>query len=83
MHQRTNPAVMRLVVTSSANQVSGSAWARSGHPVIPGLHRFKGGILRLGLAEPGLFGPLGTWTDQDGEADEHDPADDDLAGPHS
>lgn len=50
--------------------------------MIPGLHRLKGGALRLGADEPGLPGPFGAWTDQGDQEDGPDPAEDDPAEPH-
>jgi hypothetical protein len=50
--------------------------------VIPGPHRTKGGALKLGADEPGLPAPFGTRTDQDGQEDEHDPAEDAFTEPH-
>ncbi|SCF72234.1 hypothetical protein [Streptomyces sp. Ncost-T10-10d] len=44
--------------------------------MIPGPHRTKGGALQLGADEPGLPGPFGTWTDQGGQEDGHDPGED-------
>ncbi|WP_413754090.1 hypothetical protein NRF20_38885 [Streptomyces sp. R-74717] len=50
--------------------------------MIPGEHGLKGGALQLGADEPGLSGPFGVWTDQDGQEDEHEPAKDAFAEPH-
>ncbi|MFF2791142.1 hypothetical protein ACFVT6_31040 [Streptomyces sp. NPDC058049] len=50
--------------------------------MIPGEHRLKGGALLLGVDEPGLPGPFGAWTDQDGQEDGHDPAEDAFVEPH-
>ncbi|MFF3335711.1 hypothetical protein ACFYWX_40370 [Streptomyces sp. NPDC002888] len=50
--------------------------------MIPGPHRLKGGALQLGADEAGLPGPLGTWTHQDGQEDEHGPAEDAFADLH-
>ncbi|WP_158516542.1 hypothetical protein [Kitasatospora sp. MBT66] len=35
--------------------------------MIPSLHRMKGGALQLGAEEPGLPGPFGAWSDDDGQ----------------
>ncbi|MCM2392264.1 hypothetical protein [Streptomyces albipurpureus] len=51
--------------------------------MIPGEHRLKGGAFQFGADDPGLPRPFGAWTDHDGQDDEHEPAEDLFAEPHS